>query len=127
MGPRNLTIALLLCFGCAHGNRAALYTEDGLRAAESAWDAYYRAEAARCERLHEPRTPEMEACFGNTYDADGRVGTAVQSAVSLLRAYWAARAAGGRPDLQALLQQVAAIVRDLPPEARAYFDKVKGL
>lgn len=112
---------------CATANRSAVYTEEGLRAAEQSWDGYYRSEATRCEARYEPKTPEMEDCFGATYDADAKVAKAVEAAVALLRTYWVARAAGDRPDFAKVVQQVAQILRDLPPEAAAYFDKVKGL
>ena len=121
-------ICLLTCvfvIGCA--NQAAIYTEEGLRAAEKSWDGHYRSEADRCEKLHEPATPEMEACFGASFDADAKIATAVQSAVALLRTYWTARAAGEKPDFGAVVKQVKAIVDGLPPEARKYFDNVRGL
>lgn len=120
-------LALAFVGGCAGSDKATVYTEDGLRAAEGGWDAYYRAEASRCEKLHEPQTPEMEACFGATYDADAKVAKAVESAVGLLRAYWVARAAGEKPDIASVLRQVQELVQDLPPEAKKYFDRVRGL
>lgn len=115
--------------GCAHQaqNKAALYTEEGLRGAEQGWDTYYNSEADRCEKLHEPQTPEMEACFGQTYDIDAQVAKVVESAVALLRAYWRRRAAGEDPDLSQVLSEIQALVDDLPPEAKAYFDRVKGI
>ncbi len=118
----------LLAMGCAHSaNKAVVYTEEGLRAAETTWDGYYRAEADRCGSLHEPKTPEMEECFGDTYDADAKVAAAVQSAVALLRAYWLARAAGENPDFTELMREVQKIMDDLPPEAWQYFARVKGI
>lgn len=123
---KRISLVLVLLVGCA-ANQKVIYTEEGLRAAEQAWDGYYRAEAERCEKLHEPETPEMETCFGKTYDADAHIATAVQSAVAVLRTYWAARAAGDKPDFAEVLRQVQAIVDDLPPEARKYFDNVRGL
>lgn len=124
---RHLLLSLCLLFGCAAADKALVYTENGLRAGEQSWDGHYRSEAARCEKLHETETPEMETCFGDTYDADGKVETAVKSAVALLRAYWTARAAGQNPDWAAVAQQIKAILDDLPPEAVAYFAKVSGL
>lgn len=117
----------ILLVGCAASDKALVYTENGLRAGEGAWDGHYRSEAKRCEKLHEPETPEMEVCFGQTYDADAKVETAIKSAVALLRAYWTARAAGKNPNWAQVAQQVKAILDELPPEALAYFEKVKGI
>jgi hypothetical protein len=124
---KRLLLACCVLFGCAAADKALVYTENGLRAGEQSWDGHYRSEATRCEKLHEPETPDMETCFGDTYDADAKVETAIKSAVALLRAYWTARAAGQSPDWGAVAQQVKAILDDLPPEAVAYFAKVSGL
>jgi hypothetical protein len=120
-------LALTLFSGCARADRALVYSEEGLRAAELTWDEYYNDKAAACEAEFRPQTPEMEACFGATYDADGKVATAVQSAVLTLRAYWTARAAGQKPDWAAVVRHVVALVEGLPPEARTFFSRVKGL
>lgn len=121
-------VSILLTMGCAHSaNKAVVYTEEGLRAAETTWDGYYRFEAERCESRYEPKTPEMEECFGSTYDADAKVAEAVQSAVALLRTYWLARATGKDPDFAELMREVQKIVDDLPPEAGQYFARVKGV
>lgn len=112
---------------CAASDKATVYTEEGLRAAEQGWDGHYNAEADRCEKLHEPETPAMEKCFGHTYDVDAVVATAVKSAVALLRGYWTARAAGKSPDLAKVLAEIQVLVDDLPPEAKKYFDRVRGL
>lgn len=122
-------IGLSALVACAASNKAAVYTENGLRAGEQAWDAYYREEAARCEKLHEPQTPEMETCFGATYDADAAVATAIESAVALLRTYWLARAAGQEPDPSwtEIMAEVEQILRDLPPEALEFFQRVRGI
>lgn len=112
---------------CAASDKATVYTEEGLRAAEQGWDGAYEAEASRCEKLHEPKTPGMEECFGKTYDADAAVAIAVQSAVALLQGYWRRRAAGEKPDFAQILKEVQALVDDLPPEAKEYFDRVRGL
>lgn len=125
---RRLSIVLLLfCSACAASNKIAVYTENGLTAGEQIWDVHYRSEAARCEKLHEPKTSGMEQCFGDTYDADAKVATAIQSAVALLRTYWTARAAGEKPDWAETLKQVQAIIDGLPPEAVGYFKRVAGL
>jgi hypothetical protein len=124
---KRLLLASCVLSGCAAADKALVYTENGLRAGEQSWDGHYRSEAARCEKLHEPETPDMEVCFGDTYDADAKVAKAVESAVALLRGYWTARAAGQEPDWSAVAQQVQAILADLPPEATAFFAKVSGL
>lgn len=118
-------VAVVALGGCA--NAAAVYTEGGLRAGAGAWDAVYKAKATECESKHEPATPEMEGCFGAYFDADAKVGTAIEAAVAVLRTYWVARAAGEKPDVKKLAQQLADIIEDLPPEAKEYFDRVKGL
>lgn len=116
---------LIGAFGCA--NRAAIYTETGIRAAEKSWDGAYRERADQCEHLHEPRTPAMEECFGDYFDADAKVGTALESVVAILRGYWVARAAGEKPDWKEVIRQVQEIMDELPPEAKEYFERVKGL
>ena len=111
--------------GCA--NAAAVYTEGGLRAGAGAWDVAYKAKAAECESKHEPATPAMEGCFGAHFDADAKVGIAIEAAVAVLRTYWVARAAGEKPDVKKLAAELSTIIEDLPPEVRVYFDRVKGL
>lgn len=120
-------LALCLVAGCAATDKASIYTEEGLRGAEEGWGAHFNVEANRCEALHEPQTPAMEACFGATYDADAAVAVVVTTAVGLLRAYWIARAAGENPDFAKVLRQVGELVDNLPPEAKRYFDRVKGI
>lgn len=106
-----------------------LVTEEGLRAAEASWDAHYHATADRCEAKHAPQTPEMEQCFGATYDANYAVDIAVQAAVYGLREYWQARALGAEPDrpLGEVLREIARMFERLPPEAREYFTRVTGI
>ena len=120
------TVALGLS-GCAGANKATIYTENGFRSAEGEWDQLYRAKAEDCEDEFARNTPEMEACFGGFYDADGKVEDAVRSVVALLRSYWAARAAGGQPDWLAVAKQIDAILAELPPEAARVFSLVKGV
>jgi len=122
-----LPLALLLSCGAHAQNKAVVYTEGGLAAAEKSWDTYYHDTADACESRYEPKTPEMETCFGAVYDIDAKVETAVRSIVALLRAYWTARAAEEEVDLPKLLGQIQAVIDDLPPEAKTYFDRVKGL
>jgi len=117
-------VVLVALSGCA--NMAAVYTENGLDAADSVWDAYYRDRLAYCQQHHAAGTPGAVSCFGPTADADDAVGVAVETAVGLLRGYWVARAAGEHPDFAQVLGQVNAIVADLPPEARQIFQRVKG-
>jgi hypothetical protein len=124
-----LLLTLGLSLGCATAvrDRAVLYTEEGLEAAELVWDAEFQRRLLECERRYAPRTDEAEACFGTTYDADARVSTAVRAAVALLRSYWAARAMGQSPDWRHVALQVHTIVQDLPPEVREIFARVRGL
>ena len=124
-----LITSLALLSGCAHSDRAMLVTEEGLRAAETAWDGHFNEKADECEAAHKPETPEMEECFGATYDADLAVDIAIRSAVALLRSYWTARAQGETPDreLREILEQVQQILNGLPPEALMYFRRVTGL
>lgn len=120
-------VLLLLVGGCARADLATVYTEDGVRAAEQVWDASYRERLAYCQAQYKPKTPEAEECFGGWYDGDAHVETAVGSIVGILRAYWLARASGGSPSWAEVATQVAAIVNELPPEARAVFQRVKGI
>lgn len=104
-----------------------VYTEFGLLEAEKTWDAFYHEKAEECGSKHEPETPEMETCFGGVYDADAKVAEAVQVAVALLRGYWTARAAGEDPDWSKVATRVQALIEDLPPQARGYFERIEGL
>lgn len=122
-----LLALVLLASACAGSDKKSIYTEEGLRAAEQGWDGYYNTEADRCESLHEPKTPQMEACLGATYDADAVVAKVVQAAVAILRGYWIARAQGEDPDFAAVFKQIQALIDDLPPEAKTYFHRVKGI
>lgn len=123
------TGALTLLFGiwfvfaaCAHfSDRAAIYTEGSIRAAEEKWHEYYNATADDCEAEHEPKTQEMEECFGDTYDANAKVEVAIRSVVAMLRAYWTARSQGSNPDFGSLQVEIDRIFQDLPPEARDVF------
>lgn len=120
-------LAACVMTACAASDKGTVYTEEGLRAAEQGWDTNYNAQATHCAKLHEPKTPEMEECFGRTYDVDAAIGVAVESAVALLQGYWRRRAAGEKPDLAQVLKEVQALVDGLPPEAKEYFDRVRGL
>jgi len=52
----------------------------------------------------------------------------VRAIVALLRTYWTARAAGeSDPGWAETQARVAAIVGDLPPLSREYFERIKGL
>lgn len=124
---RALLCCCLVLVGCAVSNKAMVITENGLRAGEKSWDAHYRSEAERCEGLYEPKTPEMEDCFGETYDADAEVAKAIEAAVALLRAYWLARSQGKTPDWNALMSDVQAIIQDLPEPAREFFQRVQDI
>lgn len=115
--------------GCATArrDRLAVFTEQGLTAAEERWHTNYWRRLEDCRSRFEARTPEAEACFGPTYDRDAQVGVFVRASVALLRAYWVARAAGESPDWRLVMTQIAELAADLPPEAREYFERVQGL
>ena len=100
------------------GDRAVVYSEESLALAELAWDAAYRARAEFCESKYEPKTPEMEDCFGAWYDADADVARALETSVAILRAYWRARAAGKNPSWAEVVSQINAALADLPKEAQ---------
>lgn len=123
-------IAIAVAFGlsgCAHVDRATIYTENGLELAEQEWDHAYRQRAAYCSSRYVPETPQMEECFGEWFDADGKVEDALRIAVAALRGYWVARAAGEKPDWAEVARQVKEAFDALPPEALEYFNRVKGL
>lgn len=121
-----ITIALGLA-GCHRADLATVYTEEGVRAAEGVWDSAYRERLAYCQAQYAPKTAEAEECFGDWYDADADVETAVGAVVASLRAYWVARAAGGSPSWIDVAAQVQSILADLPPEAAEIFSRVKGI
>lgn len=115
--------------GCAHlpGDRAMLYTEAGLQAAEARWDQHFYEVLEHCKGLHDPGTLGAIECFGPTYETNEKIETAVRAAVGLLRAYWTARAAGEDPSWDGTSARVAAILGDLPPDVRQYFERVQGV
>lgn len=122
--------ALALTLGCsvALRDRALVYTEQGLEAAELQWDEAYHAQLDECRGLYEPGSTGARVCFGAWYDADRAVETSVRAAVAVLRTYWTARAAGERePGWAETQAQVAQIVADLPPLPREYFERIKGV
>ena len=112
-------VLVFLVAGCA--NRAALYTEQGLVAAERVWAAEYSRRLEACEAKHEPLTPGAEQCFGPTYDLDAEISVGVRAAVVALRTYWTARAGGGNPSWREAMDRVRAILDALPPEVREQF------
>lgn len=125
-----LATVLLAATGCTtlQRDKATVYTEEGLRAAETAWDADYHARADECDSKHEPETPAMEACFGEWYDADEVVADVVQVSVAALRVYWTARASGEKDvSFTETMGQIVTAVEGLPPIAKKYFERVKGM
>lgn len=123
-----LVFALLLgCASAQRADRALVYTEQGIEAAEQLWDAHYRGRLAYCKARHAPGTDGARECFGPTYEVDARVGAAVHAAVAALREYWHARANGGAPSWADTVRQVRLLLQGLPPEARDYFDRIEGL
>lgn len=126
---RNVLLTLffaLFVSGCATG-RAAVYTENGLRAAEGQWDVYYNDRLSYCQKNHEAGSAGAEKCFGKTYDTNKKVNTAIRGSVLILRTYWLARAAGENPDLSRVVRDIKALVEDLPLEAKNIFSRVKGI
>ena len=123
------TAGVLLLSGCAGWvkDRGMLVTEDGLAAAESAWNAAYTARLDYCKAHYAPRTPEATACFGEWYDADQAVGVAIQAAVMVLREYWTLRAQGKNPSYALALQRANDLLKQLPPKAYPYFVRVLGV
>lgn len=120
----------MTCTGCsvALRDRGVVYTELGLTAAAEQWDDAYHERLKHCKASFEPETPEAETCFGEWFDADAKVDTALRSAIALLRTYWTARAAGeSDPGWRETSTRVAALIRDLPPVARQYFERIKGI
>lgn len=125
---RALIFSLALLGGCAASkkDRTVLFTENGLRSAEAVWDTAYHTKLEYCQSRHEPKTEGAEKCFGPWYDADAQVSAVVKKAAELLRLYWEARARGEEPSWLDVVQQVAAMVASLPPDARAFFERVQG-
>ena len=122
-----LATAWTLAFasGCA---TAAVYTEEGLYAAEIVWHETYSAKLRSCTAQHEPSSDGAEQCFGKMYDADAQVREVITASVQALRMYWRARAAGiDGPSWREVAAQVAALVAQLPPEAVPTFERVRGL
>ena len=116
--------------GCSTAlrDRGAVWTEQGLEAAELQWDERFHERLDECRSQFAPATPAAEQCFGEWHDADEDVNTAVRAAVAVLRTYWTARAAGSKdPGWSETQAQVAQIVADLPPLPREYFERIKGL
>lgn len=121
-----ISLSLLGCSALA--GKATIYTEQGVRLAAEQWDVAYYDQLNFCqEKFPVKGSPEAEKCFGAYFDADGKVATAVRSIVALLRTYWLARSKGMSPDWAETAKQVLAILDDLPPEAREYFDRVEGI
>ena len=135
VGLSLLGLVLILCAvlsmtGCrgAIADRGTVFTEEGIRAAAGQWDVQYYRKLEECKAAgHLPMTRGAEECFGPTFDADAKVSQAVTMAVLALRTYWTARAAGESPDWKRTLAEVLEILRALPPEAKQYFDRVKGI
>jgi hypothetical protein len=118
----------LLAGGCAHvQNIGMIYTEQGLEAADRAWDEAYHKRLEYCQERYAPATPEAEECFGPYYAADLIVSEAVEEAVLALRDYWRLRAAGYEPTYKNVAARVESILRRIPKLAAGYFLRVKGL
>jgi hypothetical protein len=123
-----LPLVTMFLFACSHvQDRSLIITENGVVSASDAWDIYYNAKADSCESRFEPQTPEMEECFGETYDIDAQVKASLESIIILLREYWHIRAAGGNVNWADTVNRVMVIIDSLPTSARKYFERVKGL
>jgi len=104
-----------------------VYTEQGIAAAERAWDAEYYRKLGICQKNHAPQTPGALACFGAYYAANEVVDVVVEESVRLLRDYWTRRAAGHSPSINSMFRHLGKLVDSIPNEARKYFLRVKGL
>ena len=112
----SLVFFLSACSGTFYA-RTAVHTENGLRVGNEMWDDHFNAKLEECKEVAEPKTPEAEECFGDTFDVNKKVGVAIESSVGILRTFWAAYAAGSDPkNLREVLKQLPAIVNDLPDE-----------
>ena len=97
--------------------RTAVHTENALRVGNEVWDEHYNSKLEECKKVAQPKTSEAEECFGPTFDVNKKVGIAIKSSVAVLRTFWAAYAAGKNPkELQNILAEMPAIVKDLPDE-----------
>lgn len=128
---RGGTFAFLLAFvaSCAGLPRAdvpVLWTETGLRAASDTYHDVYMAKLEECASEAAPATPEAQECFGEWAKTDALVNDILAAAVSTLRAYWIARAAGERPDWAQTMADVTQLIGSMPTLARGYFERVKG-
>lgn len=118
----------LMLGGCAHmRDRGMFYTEQGLEAAERAWDQEYYRKLAECKAKYPPQTTEANLCFRDYYEADKIVAELVEEAVRLLRDYWRLRAEGYEPSYKDVARHVKTILAGLPDRARIYFLRVEGV
>jgi len=125
------TATVFLCLtGCSARFYAAgaVQVERGLVAGNDAWDEHYNSELDRCKKIAEPETPEAEACFGETFDTNQKIGLGIESAVAALRVFWVAYAAGAEPSKlrEILAQEVPKVLADLPDEFFGGLKKAKG-
>jgi len=103
--------------------RTAVHTENGLRVGNEVWDEHYNEKLDECKKTTEAETPEAEECFGPTFDQNKKGGIAIKLSVGVLRAFWAAYAAGQDPkELRGVLAELPGIVNDLPDE---FFNGIK--
>lgn len=128
-----LSLALLFLLTTACSARfyaaGAVQVERGLNAGNAAWDEHYNAELERCKKIAEPETPEAEDCFGDTFDTNKKIGLSIESAVTALRVFWTAYAAGAEPkELRSILSsELPKIMKDLPDEFFGGLKKAKAI
>ncbi len=111
--------ALTFTSGCSSTYaRGAIYIENGLRAGDQAWDDFYNQKLEECKKVAPPKTPEAEACFGDTYDNNIKIEKTIEISVAALRSFWAAYASNAdSKDLREIIyEDVIPILKDLPPE-----------
>ena len=113
--------------GCAATDTAAVYTENGLLAAEAEYDKAYHAKLESCKETAPARTEAAQVCFGEWAKVDAIVNDTLAAAVSTLRAYWIARAQGESPDWARTMADVGLLIQGLPPIAKPFFERVNGV
>lgn len=122
-----LAIAFLAS-GCAGLKDETMFrVEQGITAGESGWNAAYDLKLDRCAAQYPPASPEAHDCFGPTFEADAYVSRVIVVAGKLIADYWRRRRDGESPDIAAMLAAISTAVAELPPEAKQYFSKIRGL
>lgn len=123
----SIAIFVLGCSGVQTADRVTIVTELGLEAAEEQYHAAYMQKLEQCKADAPAETEAAEKCFGEWAKVDEEVRVAVYAAVGILRTYWTARAHGEEPDWVETMSNVKAILDDLPPIAKRYFERIEGV